>query len=221
MVPASYHDFFASCATVAGALIGLLFVAISVSQGRLAGDRADSAHQVKAGAAFSALVNALVIALVGLMPGASLGVAAIILAAAGLSATVGLGIVLYREHVGPDRAGHVTLAVVLLIVLLTLYALQLANGIALDQAPGSTGRLSSQCALSIMFFVFAIARAWELTGARDRHLLPVIAGMTSATAAAPAGRPESQLQAETGAAAEPAPAPIAEGEVSAKGGVRQ
>jgi hypothetical protein len=221
VVPASYHDFFASCATVAGALIGLLFVAISVSQGRLAGDRADSAHQVKAGAAFSALVNALVIALVGLMPGASLGVAAIILAAAGLSATVGLGIVLYREHVGPDRAGHVTLAVVLLIVLLTLYALQLANGIALDQAPGSTGRLSSQCALSIMFFVFAIARAWELTGARDRHLLPVIAGMTSATAAAPAGRPESQLQAETGAAAEPAPAPIAEGEVSAKGGVRQ
>jgi hypothetical protein len=189
VVPASYHDFFASCATVAGALIGLLFVAISVSQGRPAGGRTDGTHQVKAGAAFSALVNALVIALAGLMPGASLGVAAIILAAAGLSATAGLGIVLYREYAGPGRAGHV----IVLVVLLTLYALQLANGIALDQAPGSMGRLSSQCALSIMFFVFAIARAWELTGARDRHLLPVIAGAVTPPA--------------DGVAAEPAPAP--------------
>ena len=201
MVPASYHDFFGSCATVAGALIGLLFVAISVSQGRLAGDRAGGAHQVKAGAAFSALVNALVIALAGLMPGASLGVAAIILAAAGLSATAGLGILLHREHAGRGRAGQV----ILLIVLLTLYALQLANGIALDGAPGSSSRLSSQCALSVMFFVFAIARAWELTGASDRHLLPVIAGITPGTATPPADRAESQQQANTDRAAEPTP----------------
>jgi hypothetical protein len=193
MVPASYHDFFGSCASVAGALIGLLFVAISVSQGRLAGDRADGAHQVKAGAAFSALVNALVIALVALMPGASLGAAAVILAAAGLSTTAGLGVLLYREHAGRGRAGQV----ILLIVLLTLYALQLANGIALDGAPGRPSRLTSQCALSIVFFVFAITRAWELTGARDRHLLPVIAGMVPRTAAPPADRAESQQEANT------------------------
>jgi hypothetical protein len=199
MVPASYHDFFGSCASVAGALIGLLFVAISVSQGRLAGDRADGAHQVKAGAAFSALVNALVIALVALMPGASLGAAAVILAAAGLSTTAGLGVLLYREHAGRGRAGQV----ILLIVLLTLYALQLANGIALDGAPGSSRRLTSQCALSIVFFVFAITRAWELTGARDRHLLPVIAGIVPRTAVPPADRAESQQEANIGRAAEP------------------
>ena len=198
MVPASYHDFFASCATVAGALIGLLFVAISVSRGRLAGDRAGGAHQVKAGTAFSALVNALVIALVALLPGASLGVADIVLAAAGLSATAGLGILLYREHAGRAGAGQLAL----LIVLLTLYALQLTNGIALDGAPGSASRLSNQCALSIMFFVFAIARSWELTGARDRHLLPVIARMGPETVTLPADRAEGQQQADTGLAAE-------------------
>lgn len=73
MVPASYHDFFSGCASVAGALIGLLFVALSVSQERLTGPDASAEHQVRAAAAFSALVNALVIALVGLLPGASLG----------------------------------------------------------------------------------------------------------------------------------------------------
>jgi hypothetical protein len=52
-------------ASVAGALIGLLFVAVSVSQERLSGPDASPEHQVRAAAAFSALVNALVTALVG------------------------------------------------------------------------------------------------------------------------------------------------------------
>ena len=86
MIPASFHDFFGSCATVAGALIGLLFVAISVSPGKLTGRSAEAEHQVKAGAAFSALVNTLVIALVAPLPGASFGTTVLTLAAAGLSA---------------------------------------------------------------------------------------------------------------------------------------
>jgi hypothetical protein len=54
MVPVGYHDFFSGCATVAGALIGLLFVAISVSPEKLAGDRASADHQVKAESAHGA-----------------------------------------------------------------------------------------------------------------------------------------------------------------------
>jgi hypothetical protein len=68
VVPASYHDFFSACATVAGALIGLLFVAMSISPARLSGRSAEDDHQVKAATAFSALVNTLVIALVTLLP---------------------------------------------------------------------------------------------------------------------------------------------------------
>ena len=79
VVPVSYHDFFGGCATVAGALTGLLFVAISVSPGKLAATSANPDHQVNAGTAFSALVNTLVIALVALLPGASLSGAVIIL----------------------------------------------------------------------------------------------------------------------------------------------
>ena len=56
----------------------MLFVAISVSPEKLTGDRASADHQVRAGAAFSALVNTLVIALMlscqeaARVPGASL-----------------------------------------------------------------------------------------------------------------------------------------------------
>jgi hypothetical protein len=68
VVPVSFHDFFGGCASVAGALIGLLFVALSVSPEKLTGDDVRAEHQVRAGAAFSALVNTLVIALVALLP---------------------------------------------------------------------------------------------------------------------------------------------------------
>ncbi len=113
MVPVSYHDFFGGCATVAGALIGLLFVAISVSPEKLAGDKASADHQVKAGAAFSALVNTLVMALIALLPGVSLGPACIALAVAGLATTAGLVILLWREHRREIQLSQVSLLVVL------------------------------------------------------------------------------------------------------------
>lgn len=173
MVPVSYHDFFGGCATIAGALIGLLFVAISVSPGRSAGGRASLDHQVTAGAAFSALVNTLVIALVALLPGASLGQTATVLAAIGLSSTAGLVVVLFREHQDPIRLGQV----VLLVALLALYGLELANGIVLAASPRVVSHVNSLGVLSIGFFGFAIARAWQLVGARNSHLLPTVAGL--------------------------------------------
>ena len=166
--------FFGGCATVAGALIGLPFVAISVSPGKLTGQSAEAEHQVKAGAAFSALVNTLVIALVALLPGASFSTTVLILAAAGLSSTAGLFIVLWRQH---GKRGELS-SVIMLAVLLGLYGLQLANGLELGSSPDNLGLISNQGGLVIGFFVFAIARAWSLVGAQDSRLLSAVAGMT-------------------------------------------
>jgi hypothetical protein len=178
VVPVSYHDFFGGCATVAGALIGLLFVAISVSPGRLAGSDTYADHQVKAGTAFSALVNTLVIALVSLLPRANLSASATILAAAGLSSTAGLIIVMFRSSRYRDSKKRIRLdQLAVLVALLVLYGLQLANGIQLGGSPGNLGRISSQGGLCIGFFVFAIGRSWELVGAPSSHLLAAIAGM--------------------------------------------
>jgi hypothetical protein len=173
VVPLSYHDFFAGCATVSGALIGLLFVAISVSPAKLAGDRASTDHQIKAGAAFSALVNTLVIALVALMPGTGLGEASIILAAAGLSTSAGLIILLYRERQGRIRPGQV----IVLAILIVLYALELVYGILLNASPRDVNQVGNLATLAIFFYLFAIARAWQMVGARDAGLLSTAAGM--------------------------------------------
>ena len=170
MVPASFHDFFSGCASVAGALIGLLFVALSVSQERLTGDDASTEHQVRAAAAFSALVNTLVIALVAMLPLANFGDAAIVLAAAGLATTCGLIVVLWREHQQRVGGGDVRLLAILLI----LYGLQLANAVQLNGGSGDVSGISRQGGLSILFFVFGIARSWQLVGARNVSLTSTV-----------------------------------------------
>jgi hypothetical protein len=173
VAPESFHDFFTASAAAAGALIGLLFVAISVNPGKIAGDTASAEHQVTAGAAFTALVNTLVFALYALLPGTSLSQVAIILATAGLASTIGLGLLLFAEHKEPIRLSQI----LLLVTPLILYGLQLASGIALAGSPRSAGTLSNAGGLSVIFFVYAIARAWQLVGARDTSLLPTMAGL--------------------------------------------
>jgi multidrug transporter EmrE-like cation transporter len=204
---ATFHDFFTACATVAGALIGLLFVAISVSPGKTTGPRASAEHQATAGAAFTALVNTLVFSLVALLPGSDLGLAVAILAGSGLASTVSLGVLLYRR--GHRAAVRRFSQVILLLAPLVLYGLQLANGIGLARSPGRMSLISSQGGLAIVFFVYAIARAWQLVGARDPSMGLTLTGLArqlaernlldddepdpapdSAPAAPPAGDPE-------------------------------
>lgn len=178
MVPASFHDFFNGCASVAGALIGLLFVALSVAPEKLTGDDARTEHQARAAAAFSALVNTLVIALAGLLPGTSLGDVGIILSGAGLATTAGLIIVLYREQGRKMSRGDVRM----LVILLALYILQLANAAQMNGAPHDVGGVSRQGGLAILFFLFGIARSWQLVGARNISLASTLTAMLQRSA---------------------------------------
>jgi hypothetical protein len=184
VVPVGFHDFFTGCATIAGALIGLLFVALSVTSEYLSGEKARTDHQVRAGAAFSALVNTLVIALFALLPGADLGTVGLFLAAAGLGTTAALIFALARED---RRIGPADL--LMFLVLLVLYGGQLANALRLEQAPHQVSLVVNQGELAIAFFLFSIARSWQLVGAREFGLVSAVASVLHRTADDGAGHP--------------------------------
>jgi hypothetical protein len=172
MVPTAYHTFFGGCAGVAGTLIGLLFVAISVSPHKHVGSRAPLAFQVQAGVAFTTLINALVIALAALLPGNNLGTAAVILAGAGISSTIGMTVVSLRDR--PGR--HHLWGLAVIPVLGVLYILQLYSGINLLQRPGNPSPVHFE-ALLVIIFIIAIARAWQMIGARRTGMLAVVSDL--------------------------------------------
>jgi len=90
--------------------------------------------------------------------------------------------------------------VLLLVVLIVLCGLQLANGIQLDASPRDLSAVDNQGVLAIVFFHFAIARAWQLVGARDTRLLSTIAEMAQRQASQGTHRTEGDQTIQTGLA---------------------
>jgi hypothetical protein len=162
VVPASIHDFFAASASVAGALIGLLFVAISVSAGRLARSEASAqVHRIRASAALTAFTNALAVSLFALVPGHKIGPASVAVAAAGLAFVLASLLVLIQLR--PAQWGTVRDALFLLGLAVT-FVVQLVNGVQVSVQPDNPGDVDTLAILVICCFLIGIARSWELAG---------------------------------------------------------
>jgi hypothetical protein len=186
MVPDSYHQFFSAAASVSGALIGLLFVAISVVPHKLSGEQASPDFQARAGLAFAALIDSLVLALYALLPGHNLGAAGTVAAILGLSSTLGLGAISAKqarlakgEAPGEHRRGRLLewrprMATVRVATLFALYAVQLATSLVLITS-GTRECVSIDATLVIFCFLFAIDRAWELLGGGRTTLTTMLA----------------------------------------------
>jgi hypothetical protein len=155
------HAFFSGSASVAGALIGLLFVAISVAPEGVLGPDASEAHSLRAAAALTAFTNALVVSLFGLVPGFDAGGAALVVAIVGLLFIAGSILrVVPAWRSGQIRLGDVSFLVALLVV----FVIQLIAGLKLELHPANAGDLQTICVLVVVCFVIGIARAWELVG---------------------------------------------------------
>jgi TRAP-type C4-dicarboxylate transport system permease large subunit len=162
MVPENVHDFFVACASVAGALIGLLFVAISVASDRLAREEAPAqVHRIRAAAALSAFTNALAVSLFALIPGQKIGPTAVATACAGIVFVVAALLSLVRRHQVRRR---VLIDVLFLFGLLTTLVVQLVNGADVLARPSDSGAVYTIASMVVICFLIGIARAWELIG---------------------------------------------------------
>ena len=164
MTPPDLHEFLVAAAGVAGALIGLLFVAISVAPERLSADEADKAHRVRASAALTSFTNALTISLFGLIPGVGLGGTAFVVGILGVLFVAG-------SLLSLTRFGRMPRAVMrdafYLVGLLTVFGLQIWGGLRLlvhQHDPSAADEIA--ILVGVCFFI-GIARAWELIGGPD------------------------------------------------------
>jgi hypothetical protein len=171
MTTASAQQFFTTSAEVAGALIGLLFVAISVSPERILGPDASEIHSMRAAATLTAFTNALAVGLFGLVPGFHVGGTATVVAILGLLFVAG-AVMRLLPGLRAKRVAWTDFG--FLLSLAVVFAIQLLAGLGLDHNERDAGDLQTVCVLVVVCFLLGIGRAWELVGgrsARISHLL--------------------------------------------------
>jgi hypothetical protein len=152
VVPDSFIGFFTGAATAAAALIGLLFVAVSLRPEAVLGKGAPAKAQAIAGSAFTALVNGFFVSLIALIPGTNLGYTAVIMAVVSLSST-------FRLHRGLGKGDS---AVSQLALALAAYLTQLVAGAFLIARPGDQALVETIAYVVVAAFAAALGRAWSL-----------------------------------------------------------
>ncbi len=175
----TYRDLFAAIAGCAGALTGLLFVAMSVAppQRRSGpGSGGQVIQQVRAAAALLGFTNALAVALFGLVPGTSVGYPALVLGVIGLLFTAAGARSIFsnrsmlRQH-WKRQAG-------LIALLLGIFGTEFVSGLMLSLNPQHFRSVQTISYALVASLLIGIARAWELVGDRDTGIFASLAVLT-------------------------------------------
>jgi hypothetical protein len=157
MVPAEYDAYFGAAATASAALIGLLFVAVSVRDDSIFGQKATPGGEALAITAFTGLVNSFVVSLLGLIPKVNIGEPAVIAAVIGLVSTVRL-----------QRRLRTSRNLIVLAVTLLAYAAQFGYGVLLILKPHDSDQLINLSFVLFATLIVSLQRAWSLL--KGKHL---------------------------------------------------
>ncbi|HEX6553120.1 MAG TPA: hypothetical protein VF026_10190 [Ktedonobacteraceae bacterium] len=161
MVPPEFANFFIACASAGAALVGLLFVAVSIAPEQTVTRRAPVERQAIAGTAFTALINAFFISLVALIPHVNFGLLIVPFISLFLVSSLIQAWQLLRL-----RKGWLSFLRRSFLVLLSfvLYGFELVNALQLINDPSQVGFIYSLVFLLLMAFALGLIRAWELLG---------------------------------------------------------
>ena len=168
MVPDEFTNFFVAAAGVSGALVGLLFVAISVAPER-SSERTGLQFDLRAARAFSVLSNALVISLFALIPTVNIGTTAIVVGAVSVGSCVAMVVLTLREGASGERS----IELIRIAVQGAVFAYQIVVGFQISNTPHDRSGVGTLAVLVIVMALIGIARAWQLIGAREISLLKV------------------------------------------------
>lgn len=158
MAISGLNPYFSVSATVAGSLIGLLFIAITLRYDLILGPRAPRRNRALAASAFIGLADAVSISLWALIPHVNLGYPAGTLGAFSLYTT-------FRTHFGVIGQGQRSTRLFLLST--AVYLFQLAVSLALLVHPHATQLVYALSYLVFAALVAALTRSWALLQAED------------------------------------------------------
>jgi hypothetical protein len=157
MVPSAYDAYLTAIATAAAALIGLLFVAVSVRDDTIFGPNAIPGGEALAISAFSGLVNSFVVSLLGLIPQVNIGEPAVAMAVLSLISTIRL-----------QRRLHYGRSPVVVAITFAAYLAQLAYGVLLIAHPHDSNDVTNLSYIVFTTLVMSLERAWSLL--RGKHV---------------------------------------------------
>jgi predicted small integral membrane protein len=169
------QGFFQAAAGVAGTLIGLVFVALSVSRERLAEQEETQVHRVRGAAAFIAFLNALIVSLAALVSGDEQGWWALSIAVIGFVFVLASGLALVLDR-GVHRQDVPHL--LYLFVLAVVFVVQFVSSLQLVSDGGGESVQRTFAVLVMVSFIVGVSRAWELVGGPSispyRHVVEML-----------------------------------------------
>jgi hypothetical protein len=172
VVAGDARDLFVAVASAAAALVGLLFVAMSVSPRPADGRPRGVIHQVRSAAALLSFTNALGISLFSLVPGNNAGYPAVAFGVVGTLFTLAS----VRSLLADTAARSRLLGQIALIGgLLAVFIIEIVDGLELRANPADHSALDTIGNLMIVSLLLGVARAWEFVGDRDTGIWASIA----------------------------------------------
>ncbi len=189
MVPPAFMTFFATSASAGAALVGLLFVAVSIAPHETVKVGAPIERQAASSSSFTALINAFFISLGALIPASNLGLVTGVMAGVALLNTFALA----RHLVYPWPGwSHLAQRGLLVAAGFVIYGYELYFAVSLLMTPGDHGPLYGLMGLVIGVYGLGIVRAWQLLGARRFGVLGGLLTLVQHAEESPAPPPTAE-----------------------------